>query len=359
MELSIDNAYAELDLAPGASEDEVKAAWRRLVSKWHPDRNSHANAGATMQRINQAFERIRLSTFANRGPDPVGDDAAAAPTDAAATAHERRADRADRAHRTVSRKVKLTLEEAASGCAKVLRGQLTDTCSACRGAGFRTLASACPACDGAGAVRQRAWYGWYGTATECEGCGGDGVARQACDTCDSTGKLNTRTYKITVRFPHGVRDGDLLHVDASRLGRADAAVNLDIRVQLSKHPLLALDADGTVRCEVPVDGFAWIANRSIDIPTLAGLQTIALNREQLLYRLVGQGFPIERRGPRGDQLITIVPVFPKRLSTDQQILLDQLIATSSAADGQGADARPAEWNRSLRAWERGLLKRRG
>ena len=353
MELSIDNAYAELDLAPGASEDEVKAAWRRLVSKWHPDRNSHANAGATMQRINQAFERIRLSAFANHSPAPVDDDAAAAPTDAAATAQQRRA------QRTVSRKVKLTLEEAAAGCAKVLRGQLTDTCSACRGAGFRTLASACPACDGAGTVRQRAWYGWYGTATECGGCGGDGVARQACDTCDSTGKLNTRTYKVTVRIPHGVRDGDLLHVDASRLGRADAAVSLDIRVQLAKHPLLALDADGTVRCDVPVDGFAWIANRSIDIPTLAGLQTIALNREQLLYRLEGQGFPIERRGPRGDQLVTIVPVFPQQLSTDQQILLDQLIATSSGADGLGADSRPAEWNRSLRAWERSLRKRRG
>jgi len=54
--LVIENAYAELDLAPGASEAEVKAAWRRLVSQWHPDRNKTASALVRMQRINTAYE---------------------------------------------------------------------------------------------------------------------------------------------------------------------------------------------------------------------------------------------------------------------------------------------------------------
>ncbi len=58
-----ENEYAELGLAPGATEREVKAAWRRLVSQWHPDRNPSDAALGRMQRINQAFETIRLSGF--------------------------------------------------------------------------------------------------------------------------------------------------------------------------------------------------------------------------------------------------------------------------------------------------------
>ena len=61
-----DNAFAELGLASDATEREVKAAWRRLASQWHPDRNGSADASARMQRINQAFEQIRRTGFAAR-----------------------------------------------------------------------------------------------------------------------------------------------------------------------------------------------------------------------------------------------------------------------------------------------------
>ena len=59
--MSTDNAYAELGLAPGASEAEVKAAWRRLVSLWHPDRNSSASAVQKMQRLNEALFEVVLT----------------------------------------------------------------------------------------------------------------------------------------------------------------------------------------------------------------------------------------------------------------------------------------------------------
>ena len=107
-------------------------------------------------------------------------------------------------------------------------------------------------------------------------------------------------------------------------------------------------------CDLPVDGFMWIANRFVHVPTLGGLQSIQLQRDQLSYRLKGQGFPVERRGPRGDQMITISPIFPQRMTTDQQILLDQLIATTSGPDAKQWDERLRGWNQTLRAWERGI-----
>ena len=71
--MGLDDAYVELGVSPGASESEVKAAWRRLVSRWHPDRNASADAAALMQRINRAYDRIRLALV-----EPAGHPAPAA-----------------------------------------------------------------------------------------------------------------------------------------------------------------------------------------------------------------------------------------------------------------------------------------
>lgn len=352
MDLDIDSAFAELGLTPDATERDVKAAWRRLASRWHPDRNASPSAIAKMQRINRAVEAIRQAGWVKPQPgadgpppDDVDEAGTSPPGDAASAAGSA----AESPARTIHRKVRLTLEEAAFGCTKVLRGKITQTCSPCDGAGYRVLGGHCPACHGSGAIQQRSWFGWVGTRSECGACHGGGIARQACAACAGSGKAAAQRYRVSVRFPHGVRHGDLLSIE-ERSGRPGSPPGeLSIRVEVQQHPVLQLDSDGTVRCEVPVDGFAWVANRSVEVPTLGGLHTLQLQRELLAYRLQGQGFPVERRGARGDQLVTIVPIFPQRMSTDQQILLDQLIATTSGPQATLADERLQRWNETLRA----------
>jgi molecular chaperone DnaJ len=380
VEQDIDNAFAELGLRSGATEPEVKAAWRRLVSQWHPDRNDSAVAVAKMQRINRAVEAIRRAGFhatarssagtggpkaATRPEAPPQRDDDGGRAGAHSTEEAQRADpgefdedaesaaphAAGASTRTINRKVRLTLEEAAFGCTKVLRGRVTDACSSCEGAGYRVLGGHCSQCHGSGAVRERSWFGWVGTQTECEACHGGGIARQPCGACEGSGKAAAQRYQVTVRFPHGVRDGDLLTVPGRRGKPGSPPGELNIRVDIQHHDLLRLDEDGSLRCEVLVDGFAWIANRPVEVPVLGGSQTIQLRRDQLHHRLEGQGFPIERRGPRGDQWITILPVFPQRMSTDQQILLDQLIATTSGPNEKQADDRLQQWNQKLRTWK--------
>jgi molecular chaperone DnaJ len=73
--------------------------------------------------------------------------------------------------------------------------------------------------------------------------------------------------------------------------------------------------------------------------------------------LTGQGFPVERRGPRGDQLVALQPVFPGRLDSDQEILVDQLIATPWHPDDSHLAARLDEWRRAQQAWEQARAKR--
>ncbi|HRH88454.1 MAG TPA: DnaJ C-terminal domain-containing protein [Rubrivivax sp.] len=373
MEQDIDDAFAELGLTPDATELEFKAAWRRLVSQWHPDRNDSAAAHAKMQRINRAVEAIRQAGF--RASEPAAGTAGAKPArskgprrrggserndppagDAGQARPSQPAD-SEAAARTIHRRVRLTLAEAAFGCTKELRGKFTQPCAACAAAGYRVLGGHCPKCRGSGAIRQRPWFGWIGTQTECDACHGGGIARQPCTACAGSG-TSSQPYKVTVRFPHGVRDGDLLGVDGGRGSPGSPPADLSIRIDVAAHELLELDQDGTVRCDMPVDGFAWIANWPVEVPTLGGPQTIQLQREQLSYRLSGQGFPVARRGPRGDQVVTITPVFPQRMSADQQILLDQLIATTSGPDAKPSDERLREWQQGLRAWKAGARGRR-
>ncbi len=250
--------------------------------------------------------------------------------------------------------MKLTLEEAAAGCLKVLRGEVTETCRSCAGAGHQVLGGNCARCGGSGAVPKRSFFGWPTGLAECEACLGGGIARQPCAACRGSGKTAARSYQVKVRIPQGVRHGDLLHVDGRRLRPERLPVDLDIRVELLAHAFFKLDDDGTLRCEVPVDGFAWIAERPVQVPTIAGLHLLQPSRSRVSYCLKGQGFPMERGGARGDQWVTLVPVFPRQPSTDQQILLDQLCATTSGAGGQAVDDQLKAWQRGLRAWERGL-----
>ncbi|MEJ8858503.1 DnaJ C-terminal domain-containing protein [Variovorax robiniae] len=401
--MGTDNAFAELGLAPDATDSEVKAAWRRLVSQWHPDRNSSADAVARMQRINRAFEEIR-----NAGPRTP--QAATRPTSATESAKPRkpaqesaRSSAADNGHtnqrasasasagrassaghasshasgrasdnaadhgadhkadegaqrRPIFRKVKLTLEEAAVGCIKVMQGKITETCTVCAGAGHQVLGGNCAQCGGSGALPKRSFFGWPTGYYECTACLGGGIARRPCKACAGAGKATPQAYKVGVRIPPGVRPGDLLHVDARRASKASPPADLEIRVEFAEHDFFKLEDDGTIHCEIPVDGFAWIANRAIQVPTVAGLQSLKLKRDQVSYRLKGHGFPVSRGGPRGDQQVTVQPIFPDHLTADQEILLDQLLATTSG-DGGTSDKRLRAWNSGLRAWERGMSKR--
>lgn len=311
--MTVDDAYAELGLPPGASLAQAKAAWRSLVSRWHPDRNGHAGASARMQRINRALERIRAATQ---------DPAAPARSDAAP---------AGPPQRTVQHTVTLTLEESACGCIKLLHGSNVETCAGCAGTGKTVAPQPCPACAGKGSIQERTWFGWYGVATPCADCKGSGEVRPVCPACQGRGKTETTSYRLSVRLPAYTRDGDVLHVPAAR-GRA--AVALDIHVTVVPHASLVHDdADGSVRCEVPVDGFSWIANRAVDVPTLRGPQLLRLQRGQVLYRLPGLGFPPRSGGKPADQIVIVVPKFPAQLSRKQERLLEQLAHSSAQEHG--------------------------
>ena len=101
---------------------------------------------------------------------------------------------------------------------------------------------------------------------------------------------------------------------------------------------------------MPVNGYAWMAGRWVDVPTPDGVQQMRLNRDAMVYRLRGQGFPGTPRGPRGDYLVKVVPVFPTQEDPAQEALLEQLIARSTRALEDDQSLPLGQWQRRMKRW---------
>jgi molecular chaperone DnaJ len=338
--VNVEDSYRELGLTPDSTDAEVKAAWRRLAARWHPDRNSSPQALRKIQRINRALEEIRRVRASGFGPVTES----GFPFDSAASTRAA-------PERTLQHTVRLTLEEAIGGCIQDLEGEVTEDCIACSATGLQKHASECRECGGSGQVRQAIWFSWVAPQIKCKSCDGRGSHRHACALCEGTGKAPARKYRCRARIPGGVRAGDLLHVSANLLGpHGSEKVALEVRVELVPHEFFAVDEDGTVRCELPVDGFAWIANRWIEVPTPGGLQQMRLKRGFHTYRIKGQGFPGED-GERADCMVTVVPLFPEEFSKAQEAQIDKLVATNTKAPGSSAGRRAAAWQQAVKQWQ--------
>jgi molecular chaperone DnaJ len=336
-------AYQELGLDPSASDSQLKANWRRLVATWHPDRNAASNAGSRMQIINKAYQHIRqLRDGGGEDLDEAGHSSAKA-----ATAPETEEAESDTSRKTHFRKVRLSMEDAILGCTRTLRGHFTHVCNACLGKGQRVFAKACNNCKGTGAVHKAALFGWLWNEESCTDCGGDGRQRAPCNACDGSGE-RTVAYRRRVRFPAGLREGHVLSVPTSHHG--DVELGLELQVEIEPHSLFTLDGDGVLRCEMPVNGYAWMAARWVEVPTPDGMQQMRLNRDALVYRLSGQGFPTALRGPRGDYMVRVVPVFPVQDDPAQEALLVQLIAASTRAATADRSQPMGQWQRRMKRW---------
>ena len=359
--MDVENSYHELGLTAASTDAEIKVAWRRLAARWHPDRNDSPAALRKIQRINRALEQIRKSRRAAVAPGAGGNTETNENSQSeTGPASESREGYDAKPGRTLHHTVRLTLEDAAAGCVRVLQGEVADDCAGCAATGLRRHASECQACGGTGQVRQSLWFGWASTLVECSGCQGRGVARRPCGACAGTGKAPARRYRCRVTIPPGLRDGDLLQFPARAQAHAgEHREALCVRVELQPHEFFELEEDGTVKCEIPVDGFAWIANRWIVVPTPTGPQQMRLRRGHLGYRIKGQGYPSERSGPRADCIVTVVPMFPEEFSRKQEAQIDRLIASNSCSAGTAAEFRVSEWNESLERWHARLPPRAG
>ena len=373
--------YGTLGVPRGATKDEIKRAYRRLAKKHHPDLNKE-NPKASEEKFKQVSEAyealvdedkrriydeygaegLRQQVWGGEGfdwsrfthasdiEDIFGRDffstffgrsgvGGSLVEDLMGGGLGRRRGPAP------GRSVRVDVEVGLEDLLRPVRRELTlpyDTpCPACDGTGAegRRMVT-CPTCGGRGQVShsQRRGYSQFITVGACRKCQGRGQWPDVpCKPCAGEGRV-AEMRRIAVEVPAGAPDGLQLRVpgrgEAGERGAAPG--DLYVVVHVSRHPTFERDG-ATLLMDLPI-GFAQAAlGAEVDVPTIDGFARLRIpagTETHTLLRLRGKGLPPFRDSGRGDQLVRVMVITPKRLSAEERKLFERLAELEKTGDGR-------------------------
>lgn len=344
--------YDSLGVRRDASQKEIRAAFRRLARKHHPDVNPDNKAAeAKFKEINEAYEVLndpklrqqydrfghlgegwrhaqeappgggfRYETMSDAdlgaGPD-FGDifDMFFGSRGGAATAQQPGPTRGIDAEA----EVEISLEEAFKGTAREISLTVPESCAVCGGTGAAADGSqVCPECRGQGRG------GPLGLGV-CQRCGGQGrIVTKPCGGCGGRGQTE-RQRRLEVKIPAGVRTGSRVRV-ASQGGRGQRPGDLYLNIRVRPDRRFTRKGDD-LHTEVAVTFPQAALGAEIDVPTMKGKVRMTVppgTSSGQTLRLSGLGIPHLRGGGTGDQYVKIKIVVPKDLSREERALIDKL-----------------------------------
>ena len=347
--------YEVLGVSKGASDDEIKKAYRKLAKKYHPDMNpGDKEAEAKFKEVNEAYsilsdkeKRARYDQFGHAGVDPnygaggpgggfggfdMGDidlgDIFGSFFGGGFGGFGGSGQRRNGPQKGESLRANLTItfEEAAFGCEKEINLNRTEECDACHGSGCEpgTTAETCPDCRGTGVVRvqQRTGGFAFSSTAPCSRCRGTGkIIHSPCKSCGGSGSVK-KSKRITVTIPAGIDDGQAI----SLRGQGNAGKNggpagdLIVGVRVKPHPQFRRDGT-TVLYEQPVSFFQAAMGAELELPTIDGKVKYTLpagTQPGTTFRLRGKGIPELRGRGRGDQYVTVRVQVPTSLNSEQK-----------------------------------------
>ena len=339
--------YEVLGVARGASEDELKKAYRRLAKQYHPDTNKEPGADARFIEINEAYETLsdpqKRSVYDRYGHAGLNGGGAAGFGDfagfgsindlfdffAGATGTQRRSE----PQRGADIRFELTIsfEEAVFGCQKEIELPRWEACSTCRGSGAQpgTSTTRCSACQGKGEIRrvQQSNFGQFVNVTMCERCRGEGkVITTPCEKCRGQGRVRNNR-RVVVNIPAGVDDGINVRVtgEGEVSARGGTPGNLYVILSVKQHPFFKRQGND-ILYELPISFAQAGLGDEVEVPTVDGKSTTlkipAGTQSNRSFRLKGMGVPVVHSSARGDQHVIVKVVTPTNLSPEQKRLLE-------------------------------------
>lgn len=349
--------YEVLGLSKGASEDEIKKAYRKLAKKYHPDLNpGNKEAETKFKEVNEAYEvlsdkdkKTRYDQFGHAGVDPSygGGYAGSNPFGedfdlgdifnsffgggfGGGFSSRRQANpNAPRKGSDTEVRVYISFEEAAKGCKKEVNYKVVEKCSECNGTGaFKgTSVKSCSVCNGTGQSRvtQRTPFGVIQTVHTCEKCRGTGkFIEKSCNKCYGTGRIQT-AKKVEVNIPAGIDNEQILNVR----GHGNAGVNGgpagDLHVYINVHPHSIFERRGfDIWCELPITFVQAALGAEVTVPTIDGKVIYNIHEGTQpgdVFKLKGKGIERLNSRGRGDQFVRVSIEIPKNLSQNQKEIL--------------------------------------
>jgi molecular chaperone DnaJ len=265
--------YEVLGVQKGASDDEIKKAYRKCAKQYHPDLHPGDKvAEEKFKEVNEAYEvlsdsqkRARYDQFGHAGVDPNFGGGGGSPFGQDMDIGDifnsffggfggfgggrRQNPNAPRRGNDVETQINITFEEAAKGCKKTVSYQNIITCDDCHGTGAQkgTQAKTCSACGGTGrvTVSQRSPFGVVQTQRACDACRGKGkIVDSPCKVCNGNGRIR-KTKKVDVTIPAGISDGQILNVG----GHGNSGINggpagdLHVYISVKKHEVFERRGD--------------------------------------------------------------------------------------------------------------------
>ena len=348
--------YEVLGVSKGASEDELKKAYRKLAKENHPDLHpGDKECEARFKEINEAYEvlsdsdkRAKYDQFGHAAFDPnqgfggggfggfegfggFGDIFGDIFGGFGGFGGGGRNPNAPRKGDNLRATVNIKFEEAAFGVKKEVFVAKVEQCPDCKGTGCAegTTAEVCPDCKGTGSVKttQRTPFGMVQSTGQCPKCKGRGkIIHTPCKSCRGIGSVR-RQHKVTVSVPAGIDDGQTI----SLRGQGNAGINGgpagDLLITVLVQPHARFERDGaSILLEQEVSFAQAALGSEIEVPTLDGKVKLNIpegTQPGSVFRLKGKGVPYLRANGRGDQFVTVKVAVPKNMSSAQKEALRQ------------------------------------
>ena len=361
--------YEVLGVSKGASEDEIKKAYKKMARKYHPDLNpGDKSAEEKFKEVNEAYEvlsdadkRARYDQYGHAGVDPNfgaggfggGFDGGFDFSDLGDIfgsffgggfgGGRRTNPNAPQRGESIRMAVTISFEEAAFGCEKEVTVERYEACDTCHGSGCApgTSPEVCPDCHGTGTVqvRRQTPMGVFATSSPCPKCGGKGrIIHQPCKDCRGSGMVRKKKT-IQASIPAGIDNGQTISIRGQGNAGKNGGPAGDLLITITVRPHELFRREGTsVLCEAPITFTQAVLGAELEIPTIDGKVKYTLpegTQSGTTFRLKGKGIPsINGRG-RGDQYVTVYIETPRNLNKEQKEALKKFAAAMGEDEASG------------------------
>jgi len=362
--------YELLGVSRGASEDELKKAYRKKAKELHPDRNAdNPEAEAQFKEVNEAYDVLKdadkkaaydryghaafegghgasaggqgggfgggngdfASAFSDVFEDLFGDFVGGR----GGRGGQRAARGSDLRYN-----MRVSLEDAFGGVQKTISVPSSVECDTCHGTGAEGGAEPeqCPTCSGMGKVR--AQQGFFTVERACPTCGGIGqIIKNPCSACGGAGRVQ-KDRSLSVNIPAGVETGTRIRLagEGEAGMRGGPAGDLYIFIDVAPHEIFERESENLF-CRVPVAMSAAALGGEIEVPTIDGgrarvkIPAGAQSGKQM--RLRAKGMPQLRGTGRGDMYIELAVETPVNLTARQKELLKEFERESENNNPEG------------------------